>query len=355
MREKHNLVSVQAARGAAVALVMLFHASQVSDHYFAYNYLGISRMGRSGAYTFFFALTGYLMFTLYRDRFGDHSAFATFLAKRFMRIYPLYWLITGAVLPIYFIVPSFGIGYERKPSVIAESLLLWPQQNAPILGVAWSLTYVVWFYLMFSLFFVLKRTTAAALFAIWLTLVVFQSSGWIHMKNNLLINFLFNEAHLEFFAGVAVAYAVKRWKIGGIWWIAVGALTYPLLWGLRLGQQVQSSDLLHTVGSALILVGVVSWQAKETRWLKPLVYCGNASYSILLASLPMMSVTFKLARGTHLIKYLGPAATVTLCYLSGLLLCLVVYQFVERPLLALLKRQLNASGWISKPKAVTSS
>ncbi|MCZ8516222.1 acyltransferase [Paenibacillus filicis] len=355
MREKQNLVAVQAARGAAVVLVMLFHASQVSDHYFAYNYLGVSGMGRSGAYTFFFALTGYLMFTLYRHRFGDHSAFGPFLIKRFARIYPLYWLITAAVVPMYFIVPSFGFGYERKPSVIVESLLLWPQQNAPILGVAWSLTYVVWFYLIFSLFFIMKRRAAAALVVSWLTLIVFNALGWIHMKNSVLINFLFNEANLEFFAGVAVAYAVKRWRIGGLWWIAAGALTYPLLWMLRLGQQVPSSDLLYTLGSALLLVGVVTWQAQETRWLKPLVYCGNASYSILLASLPMMSVTFKLARGAHLIKYLGPAATVTLCFLTGLLLCLLVYRFVERPLLTTVMRQVSAAGWISSRKAVTSS
>lgn len=355
MREKQNLVFVQAARGVAVALVMLFHASQVSDHYFGYNYLGVSGMGRSGAYTFFFALTGYLMFTLYRTRFGDQSAFVPFLAKRFTRIYPFYWVMMAAVVPMYFLVPSFGFGYERQPSVILESLLLWPQAHAPILGVAWSLTYVVWFYLMFSLFFILSEKAAAALVSSWVTIIVLNAVGLIHVKDGLLPGFLFNEMHLEFFAGMAVAYWVqRRWVTGGPGWIAAGILVYPLLWLLRLAwPNLPYTDLLHTAGSALVLIGVVTWKGGEPRWIRPLVYCGNASYSILLASLPMMSVTFKLARTVHLPQFIGPAATATFCYLSGLLLCLAVYRWVEAPLVAMLKRSALITGLAAKQKAVT--
>jgi exopolysaccharide production protein ExoZ len=107
---KTRFFYVQSARGLAVFLVMLFHASAVGDHYFQYNYLGVSKMGASGAFTFFFVLTGYLMFSLYYPHFGESQFFKTFLLKRFIRIYPLYWLIMALILPIYFLVPSFGLG-----------------------------------------------------------------------------------------------------------------------------------------------------------------------------------------------------------------------------------------------------
>ncbi|GLI04143.1 acyltransferase [Paenibacillus tyrfis] len=353
MERKHNFFYIQAARGVAVLLVMLFHASQTGQHYFGYNYLGISEMGRSGAYTFFFALTGYLMFTLYRDQFGRTELFGTFLLKRFYRIYPLYWLMTAAVVPIYFLVPSFGFGYERNPGVIFKSMLLWPQAQAPILGVAWSLTYVVWFYLMFSLVFLLKEKTVAAIYSGWLTIIALNEIGWIQVKSGLLEQFLFSEAHLEFFAGMLVAYLVRKRSLGrSLWWIAGGATVYAILWVLRFEQAgLRYTDLLHTFGSALVLVGVTTWKGPAYRWLKPLALCGNASYSILLASLPMMSVTFKLARAAHAVERIGPALTVTLCFLSGLLLCLAVYRWVERPLNALTKKAVQARSRRKAPEA----
>lgn len=65
--------------------------------------------------------------------------------KCLLRIYPLYWLVNAAVIPIYFLVPAFGNGYETKPLEIITSLLLLPYSQVPILGVAWSLIYVVFF------------------------------------------------------------------------------------------------------------------------------------------------------------------------------------------------------------------
>ncbi len=50
---KSSIPIIQAMRGIAVLLVMLFHASQMSNKYFHYNFLGVSDMGRSGGYAFF--------------------------------------------------------------------------------------------------------------------------------------------------------------------------------------------------------------------------------------------------------------------------------------------------------------
>ncbi|TBL70741.1 acyltransferase family protein [Paenibacillus thalictri] len=342
MNTKPAIFYIQAARGVAVLLVMLFHASRIGQKYFNYNFMGLAEYGRSGAYTFFFVLTGYLMYTLYHKHFGDSSMLKSFLYKRFARIYPVYWLITLVVIPIYFLVPSFGEGFERKPSVIVESLLLLPQATGPILSVAWSVTYIVWFYLMFSLLFLISEKAVAAVYSSWITVIVLHMLGWLHIRDGVWGQFLVSEFHLEFFAGIAVGYIVRKRKSLGnnMAWILSGGAAYVVLWLIRYRNAViPYVDLLHMVGSVLILVGIVTWRGKIHEWLTPLKHCGDASYSILLASLPAMSVIYKLERGLHIPDHLGLPLTVTICFLTGLGVCLLFYRWIEQPINTFLKKR----------------
>ncbi|GAA3402751.1 acyltransferase family protein [Paenibacillus hodogayensis] len=344
MNPSANKRMIQASRGIAVFLVMLFHAAQTGLHYFDTDFLGISRMGRSGAYTFFFVLTGYLMTAIYGKHRGDVSMFGTFLLKRLARIYPLYILIMAAVVPVFILMPSFGVGFEREPSAIVGSLLLWPQANGPILPVAWSLSYIVMFYLAFSLCFLLKEKVLVAIGSSWITIIALNAAGWIVIKQSAAIQFLFNPIHLEFFVGVAVAVAVKRrkWSHDG-WWMAAGTALFVLLWIVRHEwPDFLQVDMAHTVPSALLLLGIVTWRGPQPKLLKPLAAMGDASYSILLVSLPAMSVTFKLARTAHVPDWAGASMTITVCFLLALGLCLLFYRWIERPLNELIRKRFTS-------------
>ncbi|WP_147433449.1 acyltransferase family protein [Paenibacillus ginsengarvi] len=334
MTVKPNKFMIQTSRGAAVFLVLLFHASQTGLRYFDYDYLGVGEMGRSGAYTFFFVLTGYLMHTLYRREWGNRGMFGTFLLKRFARIYPLYWLVMAAVMPIYFLVPSFGVGFERDPSAILKSLLLWPQDHGPILGVAWSLSYIVLFYLVYSLVFIWKDKVLVAIYSSWMTIIVLNMFGWIELKASTMLSFLFGSYHLQFVIGILIAIAVQSFPVKRhAWWVTSGAAVYVVLWVARFElRNIPQAELLHSLGSALLLVGITTWSGKEPRYLKPLAAMGDASYSILLASLPALSITFKLARAAQLPGTLGLGVTISICLLAALGLCLLFYRWVERPL-----------------------
>jgi exopolysaccharide production protein ExoZ len=145
MDNRLTIPLIQAARGIAVVLVMLFHTSQLANKYFQINFLAASNMDRSGGYAYFFVLTGFLMYTIYKPHFGESRIWGSFMLKRLLRIYPLYWLVNAAVIPIYFLVPSFGNGYETHAGEIITSLLLLPYNQTPILGVAWSLIYIMFF------------------------------------------------------------------------------------------------------------------------------------------------------------------------------------------------------------------
>jgi peptidoglycan/LPS O-acetylase OafA/YrhL len=336
------MAMIQAARGAAVFLVMLFHASQIGQQYYGYNFLGISGMGRSGAYTFFFVLTGYIMYSLYWHKFAQGHLFATFLLKRFYRIYPLYWLIMAAIIPVYFMMPSFGLGFERQPSAIFKSLLLWPQTHEPILVVTWSLSFVVLFYIVFSLGFLLKEKVLIAIYSSWATIIVLNLFGLIQLKDRVLIQFVFSQYNLPFIVGIVVAVISRRMppKLG-IGWMGGGIAMYAALWAVRYETtSVPYIDLMHTAGSAMLLVGIAVWQGKNMRGLKLLEVLGNASYSILLASLPAMSILFKLARAARLSEWIGAAGTIAVCFVAALGLCVLFYRWVERPLYQKLRHML---------------
>ncbi|WP_028550116.1 acyltransferase family protein [Paenibacillus sp. UNC451MF] len=342
MEKRFTIPYIQAARGIAVVLVMLFHASQMANKYFQINFLGVSDMGRSGGYAYFFVLTGFLMYTLYQRHFGHAEMWLSFIVKRFLRIYPLYWLVTLAVIPVYFLMPSFGLGFETKPAEIVRSLLLVPGANPPILGVAWSLIYIVFFYIAFSLLFVLRKPAAFLLFTVWVAIIGLNSLGWIHLKDNLWIRFLFDGFHLEFMLGIAVAFFLQHVAIRkSRMWLAAGIAVFPIVWGFRhVYPDLSYVNTLYTLGSALVLVGIGSLKVKAPEWLKPLQFLGDASYSILLTSLVCLSITLKVAKAAHMTEWISPAAVTSLCFLAALVMCCVFYAFIEKPLVQRLKQLL---------------
>jgi exopolysaccharide production protein ExoZ len=339
MNNRLTIPLIQAARGIAVVLVMLFHTSHSAAKYFHINFLGVDSMDRSGGYAYFFVLTGFLMFSLYWRHFGNARMWGPFMMKRLIRIYPLYWLVNAAVIPVYFLVPSFGNGYETKAREIITSLLLVPSSQVPILGVAWSLIYVLFFYMVFSLFFVLHKKTLAVLFTLWLMVVGLDSLNWIHLKDDVLTRFVFDGVHLQFVLGMLIAYLVQRYKIGkGTYWITAGVLLFPLVWILRYTDpSFAYPNLLYSIGSTFLLLGIGTIQITTPVWLKPAQFLGDASYSILLTSLGFLSLTFKTAKLVHLDSVCGAELTTTLCFISALALCCIFYNYVEKPLIQRLK------------------
>lgn len=280
------------------------------------------------------------MYTIYHCHFGRPQMLGTFLMKRIIRIYPVYWIVNAAVIPIYFLFPSFGLGDETKPAVIIKSLLLWPQSNAPVLGVAWSLSYILFFYLMFSLAFIMNFRTVTAVFAVWLSIIAMHAYGWIHLKEDLLTRFLFDPVYAEFMLGAVLAYVVRKrnWQHGGAW-IALGALMFPFAWLIRYdAPSLNYSNVYYTIGSSLALFGVSTINPKNVQWFEPLSFVGDASYSVLLTSLPFLSITLKLSRGLHLVNAFGVLATILICFAAAAALCCLFYKFIEKPLVRMMKK-----------------
>ncbi|NQX66716.1 acyltransferase [Paenibacillus alba] len=340
---------IQASRGAAAFFVMLFHTSAMSFKYFHYDFLGISGIGRSGGVDFFFVLTGFLLYHTYGQKIGTKMTVIPFLTSRLIRIYPFYWLITLTVLPVYFLVPSFGYGYETYKDTIIKSLLLLPQTHGPVLPVAWSLSYFVLFYLVFSILMAVGKKPANLFVSLWVLLTICHVLRapiiGADLDRHVYLNFLFSEVNLEFFAGCLLAKWVehrrtKHYKM----LIILGILGFFSIWVNNMyNLTTYHNYLFYIIPAVLVLLGAssVPEQFRLPYWVQHLNKLGNASYTILLTHLLFISIIMKLSVVTHISEYLGFLLTDLIVVFLTVPLCYTVYRLAEKQLVTGLKNAMK--------------
>ncbi|TXK76898.1 acyltransferase [Paenibacillus sp. N3.4] len=333
---------LQASRGLSAIFVLFFHAAAMFYKYYHYDLFGVSSIGRSGGVDFFFVLTGFLLYHTYGHKIGSKMTVMPYLTNRLIRIYPFYWLITLIVLPVYFFVPSFGYGFETHKDTIFLSMLLLPQAHGPILPVAWSLSYFVLFYILFSVVMALGKKPAYLLASIWLLLTL---CNVLHVpvighdiQHYFYLNFLFSEINLEFAAGCLMAVWIqghrsKHYKT----LLSSAMLIFIVIWLNNKFLWVPfHSYLLYIIPAIFILLGATSIpeQIRLPHWVLVLQKLGNASYTILLTHLIYISILTKLSKIAHLTDILGNLGTGLLIFMLTIPLCYLSYVLAERPLIA---------------------
>ncbi|MEW9699966.1 acyltransferase family protein [Paenibacillus sp. SI8] len=340
---------LQASRGVAACLVLLFHVSAMSFKYFQYDLLGISTIGRSGGLDFFFVLTGFLLYSTYGKNIGTRMPIMPFLTNRLIRIYPFYWVITLLVLPVYFLVPSFGVGFETNKAAIILSLLLLPQAHGPIVPVAWSLSYFVLFYLLFSLIMALGKKPALIFASLWMTLTLCHVCNvpliGADIDRHFYLSFLFSEVNLEFALGCLLAkwaqyHPSRQYKL----FLFAGALGFVCLWLNNKYLILPYHDyLLYAIPATLVLLGAVSVPEKLHLpfSVQTLGKLGNASYTILLTHLLFISVLMKLSKATHFASKIGYLWIDVLIVICTIPLCYLVYTFAEKRLVMFIKQAIK--------------
>lgn len=336
---KKHLSLIHVSRAVVPLLVILLHTSNFSSKYFDYNFLGMNSLPYSGGVDFFFVLSGFMIFYLFRKHFGNRSKAKSFLYGRFTRIYPFYWIVLTLIVPVYFLMPDFGEGWERDPLVILKSYLLIHQSHPPVLGVAWSLCHTVLFYLVFSLLFFSPRLSGVIV-SLWLSVAVANALLLIP-HNSIIIDFLFSYTLIKFALGCLLAFLVMNYRIHyGKTMVLIGVIGFPLTWiNYVYGFIDTHVSLGYTIFSCLIILGLSSIDMKrEIKIPKLLNYLGLASYSLYLINQPTISVMSKLFHKVDLHLHIGPLASSLLIMLLTVMIGCLAFALVERPLIQFIKR-----------------
>lgn len=264
--------SLQAARAVAAIMVVLFHVGAMVEKYFSLTAFN-APWGRAGV-EFFFVLSGFIITTAHWNDIGKPGRIGRFAWKRFVRIYPTYWVV--------FLITLAG-AYKLlglSGAEIAKAMLLLPTGTAPVISVAWSLQWELMFYILFGAL-ILSPILAVGLLAA--ALLWFQGSWTLFTL---------------FLAGAACAVIdLQKVNLSGRALAAFGAVVFGVSGAIETITE-RPPTLWYGLGAALLVLGLVrSEKAGQTIGANAILQrLGDASYSIYLIHYPLISAMCKIAR-----------------------------------------------------------
>jgi peptidoglycan/LPS O-acetylase OafA/YrhL len=153
--DAYKIPSLDGARGLAVLLVMLYHFSPflaqarelgLLESAFAFGWSGVD---------LFFCLSGFLITGVLLSSKGASNYFTAFYARRFLRIFPIYYLVIGLALTVTIACPAARASLPQRFEMpwYAAFASNWlpvltdrPPRNS--LGHLWSLAIEEQFYLV---------------------------------------------------------------------------------------------------------------------------------------------------------------------------------------------------------------
>jgi peptidoglycan/LPS O-acetylase OafA/YrhL len=150
MTRPATFFSIQALRGIAALMVVLFHLRIVEGKYGQDgNLLGAMFAYADSGVDLFFMLSGFVMTSIAAGSYGSPRNAGDFLARRGWRVLPLYWFYTTLVVALMLLMPGMANSAYQDQSILA-SYLLWPQAQLPLLTVGWTLIHEAFFYLLMA-------------------------------------------------------------------------------------------------------------------------------------------------------------------------------------------------------------
>lgn len=151
----HNVRPMEGLRGFAVFLVFLVHFASLASPWLSPGssleavFEAMQAVGNAGV-DLFFVLSGYL---IYGSLMSRHQRFAGFMARRIERIYPTFTVVLAIYLALSFAFPAEskmpGSFWGGLVYLVQNFLLLPGIFNInPMIMVAWSLSYEMFYYLI---------------------------------------------------------------------------------------------------------------------------------------------------------------------------------------------------------------
>lgn len=339
--EFKNLETLQLVRAVAVILVVFHHSYHLLIKYYGIDapYFSLFEYGSMGV-DLFFVLSGFIIFYIHHKDIGNKKRLNAFILKRFVRIYPIYWVIT-----LSFVFINLMEGNLYSTIYFLKSFFLLPQSNQPIIGVAWSLIHEILFYIIFSLL-IYSRRIVYPLIGTWVVLIIILLAWPTHTFENEFVNLILNPLNLEFLFGCLIAFIALNFNKNFRWMINVGLCGIVFFVLIQhIGNMEINRIVSWGIPSSFLILGLVNWEfRKEISVPKLLLYLGDASYSIYLTHI--ITLIFFDSIIKHFDIYSKIEHHVTIAIIAGIIAVLlgcVFYNIVEKPLLNYLKKKIIKS------------
>lgn len=329
--------TIQILRGLAALIVVLFHltlthARREQDVLIG----GVFQNGFAGV-DLFFVISGFVIMHTSHQYVNKPDYFITYIRKRFIRIYPIYWLtlilIISGVLVVE-LVTQKSTNYLLSSHRLMSTFLLLPN-HANLNGVTWSLSHELYYYLVFGLLILSRRFWPLVALIVVLSGVSVLYPGLVSYP--LLTDFCFSPYNLEFASGILVWWLVDRYKVGlpVCFLLMVIALVWLLAQGSIPREAVPERVVLYGFSCFLIVFSLAGLEGnnglKSSSLSRLLAKIGDASYLIYIIHFPFLPFYGRLLAflqltmvGQHLAAILFTSVLTTAC--------IYLHKYVELPL-----------------------
>ena len=364
----HQIEGLQIWRAIAVILVTAGHVAQIGG---VNANLAMVRFGNLSMFgvDVFFVISGFILgLTALRAASGDPRFESLhFLARRILRIFPLYWIVI--LFPLTRWLRWHGLsGFTLVDFWFLLPSLSYPQANL-VIGLAWTLIFEMVFYYVMTVF--LRITIRHAVRNTIAALVLLVVAGRIVGIARPVFVIVMNPILLEFVMGNLTALGLQRFGrnrragivmlVAGV--VATGLVSFYVRTNVALEQNVLLGvDMIprvRTWGVAawLLVSGVVFWGPQvRSRLGRALVAVGNGSYSIYLTSAVSTEMISRLIaripiEGLRNGPFPLRAGTVFVFVIGTGMVC---FWFVETPLLKWLNGRYTSISqrWVAPTKPV---
>ncbi|MEH2280666.1 MAG: acyltransferase [Nostoc sp.] len=355
MNKKLNLLQVY--RGLAAVLVVLTHGNLIlSREMHQGDLLQIFHFGWIGV-DFFFVLSGFIIFYIHQSDIGKPNKLKSFIFKRFIRVYPLYW----SILSIKILVSLFNTNkdsiYQRSPDEIIKAILLLPQDHSILesnfIGVSWTLSYEVFFYCIFALLILKNTKISQSIIVAWIIGIILNLLNLLPIGESFLLGFIFNERNLEFVLGCLAAYTISKYQFKfatSLIYASIFLLVISVINTRYKEFDVSGIPSLVAYGIpfTLLIIGSVYLELSKTVNIPQiLIYIGNASYSIYLTHGFFLSNIVKIfTKLTDKLNiYLIPNANIYynisafIIVILAVIMGCVIHSYLEKPLITHLRKK----------------
>lgn len=342
-----KLHSIQHLRAIAALAVVGFHASRsLSD--------GPPLLDmQAGAYgvDLFFVISGFIMYWTTRR---DDVATGGFLARRLIRIAPLYLILTTLLFGIALALPGALRTASADPVAYLCSILFIPHRNpvlhdvTPLLSQGWTLNYEMLFYAVFSVGLLFGRNIRLLLVIGAMTFLA--SLGLMIPAEGVLLHAYTDPIVLEFCFGMLIAALFSpmdaHWRAPGAIYGGLALLAGCMAVGLTAATHEDLARLTRValIGvPAALVVGGGLWaeQAGRLPRLPWLFALGEASYSLYLSHGFVVSAMRKVWLRVVPVQALWTDALFTVaCMAASAAAGLLLYRLLERPMTAWLLARL---------------
>ena len=288
----------------------------------------------------FFVISGFIIHFTSKNYLNNPSKFKEYLKKRFVRVYPIYWVITTVLFFSSWLITIilhkniFSIGYPHTLGAYIQTYTLFPLHFA-INPVTWTLSYELFFYLGFSLLIISERLWVIP--ALILVLSLFHLIVDIPDGDLNYFNFFFSGYNFEFLLGFLIFQFYKSVKLPNLLSVLLLVLSLGLI--IYFGYTVSDIDSLKRVlvfglPSSMILIALLNLEQNEViSFPKFCLTLGDASYALYLIHFPMMLLMNKIP----LIMGFTITASQEVLYSCFIIITIVitsiyVHKWIEKPL-----------------------